>query len=249
MSEATLSPESEIPDTATLRPLVERPTPTVMWGRSSTVHPRLVDAIFGRGDRLIRLAPMLTRPNYYVVRVDSAWGLGDGLRPHLDGIYAEIRDQFGRCGCEECRDDDGDESEWDHREKWPVPCFDGGTEWRLDDIGSYGGQAMSNATYEAGVAVAIDNDLRDENDKLRSANVALTQSLAVARAEAERGRSDSARLDYLESSAADVVRWVGPRLDSPHAWDVAPWVGGGRNGPTLRAAIDATMAIQEKEGA
>lgn len=60
--------------------------------------------------QLICVEPIMTRPNYYVVRVDSQWELSnwyegerEQLRDHLDDIYDAIEEQFGsepECECD-----------------------------------------------------------------------------------------------------------------------------------------------------
>lgn len=84
--------------TAKLRAFVERRHRRLMWGQPHWVKPRLVSAIFGDGKVLLLLTPIMTRPNYFVVRIDSEWHLdkdGGGLCEHLPEIQESIEDQFG----------------------------------------------------------------------------------------------------------------------------------------------------------
>lgn len=72
-----------------------------LWGQKHLVTPALVDEVFGDGEKLICLMPTMTRPNYYVVQVDSSWALdnfaeGETLADHLDDIYNAIEEQYGR---------------------------------------------------------------------------------------------------------------------------------------------------------
>lgn len=99
--------------TQRLRAAIERRCKVRHWGSDYTVTPRLVSEVFGDGRQLIWLQPLNTRPNYYVVRIDSAWNRsnlaqeGDVLCDHLDEIYDAIDDEYGRAHKadeDECRD-------------------------------------------------------------------------------------------------------------------------------------------------
>jgi hypothetical protein len=69
------------------------------WGTEYKITPLLVEEIFGDGKQLIWLEPLATRPNYYVVRVDSKWDIDNGGRDplcdHLDDIYEAIENEYG----------------------------------------------------------------------------------------------------------------------------------------------------------
>lgn len=85
--------------TARLRKVIERRQRATLWGKVYYVTPRLVTEVFGDGRQLIWLAPLATRPNWYVVRIDSRWKLsnhetGDLLHDHLDDIYNSIEAEF-----------------------------------------------------------------------------------------------------------------------------------------------------------
>jgi len=43
-----------------------------LWGQKSTIKPCLIEGIHGDGLQLVYLEPIDTRPNYYVLRIDSA---------------------------------------------------------------------------------------------------------------------------------------------------------------------------------
>ena len=97
-----------------LRDAVERRRTEYLWGDPHRITPRLANSIFGNGRRLLVLEPTNTRPNYYVVRIDSRWqlsnrGKGELLLDHLDDIYDAIEQEFGRCesesdeGCAACK--------------------------------------------------------------------------------------------------------------------------------------------------
>lgn len=88
-------------DTARLRAIVERRHKTTFWGRTYFVTPRLVNRIYGDGKKLVGIVPLNTRPNYYVVRVDSTWSpsnwdTGPTLGEHTDEMLWDIEEQFGR---------------------------------------------------------------------------------------------------------------------------------------------------------
>src|SRR3990172_12896107 len=69
------------------------------WGRKHQVTPRLVEQKFGDGLQAIWLQPLATRPNYYIVLIDSKWSTlntdPNPLCDHLEGIYEAIESQFG----------------------------------------------------------------------------------------------------------------------------------------------------------
>lgn len=121
--------------TPRLRRAIEKPTRVSLWGKVYRVTPRLIDRVFGDGRQLIYLCPTNTRPNYYVVRVDSRWQrsnwatAGPTLNEFLDDIYMAIDDQFGDCthdaececggdGCYFPRLDTTSGCEWGE-EPWP----------------------------------------------------------------------------------------------------------------------------------
>ncbi len=57
------------------RAKVEVPYKTRMWGSDYTCDPRFVEEALGDGNVLLGLQPLNTRPNYYLIRVDSTWHL------------------------------------------------------------------------------------------------------------------------------------------------------------------------------
>ena len=80
------------------REQIEVPTTEYHWGKQHIVTPRVVDHVFGDGRATIWVAPLNTRPNYYVVRVDSARAEdmdSDGFRDMIDEVVDEVEDQFG----------------------------------------------------------------------------------------------------------------------------------------------------------
>jgi len=111
-----------------LRAVIERRQVAYLWGQRKFITPRLLGTFFGDGRQLVAFSPVNTRPNYYVVRIDSGMVLSNWDktgRPILldltDSIWEELEDEFGECHCEEdgkeCRCwfpivDDGCGSEW-----------------------------------------------------------------------------------------------------------------------------------------
>ena len=108
-----------------LRAHIEAPHMRSMWGQPCKAEPKLVSQVFGNGQQWICLTPINTRPNYYVVRVDSSWRLsnyaeeGELLIEHLDEIYDAIEEQFGSSYDEETGEHHG----------WPALSEDSGSSW------------------------------------------------------------------------------------------------------------------------
>jgi hypothetical protein len=118
--------------TEELRSRVEVPHKRRMWGQDVQCEPKLVTEVFGDGKKLICLTPTNTRPNYYVVRVDSTWSLsnwadGELFIDHLDDIYEAIEDEYGRSYDEETEEHRG----------WPALSDDSGSSWGEIDWAEY----------------------------------------------------------------------------------------------------------------
>lgn len=67
-------------DGLTVEELIKRETEsreTMFWGRKSTVTPALVDEVHGDGLQVVWLSSINTRPNYYLLRIDSSVVLDD----------------------------------------------------------------------------------------------------------------------------------------------------------------------------
>lgn len=107
-----------------LKDAIERPEQVRFWGGEYTVMPRLCSRVFGDGRALMYLTPLNTRPNYYVLQVDSSWDLdGDEMHDRIDDIYDALEDQFGPA-----YDDEVGEREW------PALDIDAGSTWgAMDD--------------------------------------------------------------------------------------------------------------------
>lgn len=105
-----------------VRALVEVSYDSKFWGQPARVDPRFVEAVLGDGRQLLGMTTLDSRPNYYVIRVDSNWHLSmcrkcenhcpDQLFEHLEEIYEAIENEYGRALDEETG------------EKDPWPAFD-----------------------------------------------------------------------------------------------------------------------------
>lgn len=99
-----------------------------LWGQGYLIKPVLVSEVFGDGGQVIGFEPMDSRPDYYVVRVDSRWHTHNCARTpehvcdHLGEISDAIVNEFGR-----------GRDEWEHEngrtyvKHWPFPALYDGT--------------------------------------------------------------------------------------------------------------------------
>lgn len=122
-----------------------RKTRTVdWWGCKSEVTPAIVDAHLGNGRRLLRFQPLNTRPDYYLIRVDSKWDCGSDefLDNHIEDVIETIIDQYGEIEREreyleedlreqgiEPTGDNTDLAGNEDRMGWPVLSLDSGYTW------------------------------------------------------------------------------------------------------------------------
>lgn len=73
---------------------------TSLWGQPHFVTPRLVDWIHGDGLKVIYLTPLATRPDYYLVRIDSKVEMSNHAKGAvfadvvLPSLYEEIESEF-----------------------------------------------------------------------------------------------------------------------------------------------------------
>lgn len=120
-----------------------RPYRTRFWGRTYLCKPAFVDKVLGDGNILIGLQPLNTRPQYYMIRVDSRWHLSgcrtceddcpDYLVEHLEEIYEAIEDHYGEVNRvrelnEDLKAEGVPKKDWDS-EEWPVMDLDVGASW------------------------------------------------------------------------------------------------------------------------
>ena len=87
------------------------PKTVTLWGQKQHNHtPVLIDAIHGDGKCLIFIVPIATRPDYYILRVDSSVRKlikedGDEIRDCVEELYHTIESECGKYE----EDDDGEE--------------------------------------------------------------------------------------------------------------------------------------------
>jgi len=70
-----------------------------LWGQKHMIKPVFIEEAFGNGEKLLAVTPLNTRPNYYLIRVDSSWSdsnydkvcVGD----HIEEICEAIEDVVG----------------------------------------------------------------------------------------------------------------------------------------------------------
>lgn len=99
-----------------LRAIIEIPVSGKFWGMDYTITPLLIDTVFGDGKKLFWIMPLMSRPNYYVIRVDSIAETDDIVCDNEENTIQAIEEMF-------CNADDNDEGE--ARLDWPA-WHDGG---------------------------------------------------------------------------------------------------------------------------
>lgn len=77
-----------------LRKHIEGQFDTEFWSQKCTCEPKLIDKIFGDGKRLIHYTPLMTRPNYYIIRVGSDWN-EDTYIERMEEVLCAIEEDFG----------------------------------------------------------------------------------------------------------------------------------------------------------
>ena len=119
---------SDDKDTARLRALVERPERCQFWGSNYVITPRLIARKFGAGKKLLCVTPLATRPNYFVVRVDSRigypgdpWPTGSQVS-FIEDVMCAAEEEYGCHGDEEEVDEDGDETRDFPVVDWGIGC-------------------------------------------------------------------------------------------------------------------------------
>jgi hypothetical protein len=76
-------------DPAKLRAIVESEREVSFWGKTYRITPRVIEEVLGDGGQLIWLQPLNTRPNFYVLQVDSTWTLSNWGQPGTDGLLSD----------------------------------------------------------------------------------------------------------------------------------------------------------------
>ncbi len=94
---------------ADLARIIEQPEEVRFWGEDYLVTRRYVPGKIGDGGGLLLFSPLNTRPNGYVLRVDSQRDIQDDIdeingRELLDDVYEAVGDYFGRRDweCDDC---------------------------------------------------------------------------------------------------------------------------------------------------
>jgi hypothetical protein len=115
---------------AELKTRIEQPEEVTFWGAKYVITPAFVRAKFGDGKKLLNIIPLNTRPDRYVVRVDSRlitsnWHEG---QPHiqdcLDYILEAIEWEYGSA-----RQFDEDDNEIEEKAPWPALDESVGVGW------------------------------------------------------------------------------------------------------------------------
>ncbi len=103
-----------------------KPQHTEHWGSVYDFKPELLNKVYGDGKQLLMLFPIMERPRYWVVRVDSNCSDragDDSFFDMLDDIYDQIDEQFGR---------PNEEDLGEGNERPYFPMYDGqGTSWHF----------------------------------------------------------------------------------------------------------------------
>lgn len=116
---------------AAIREAIERPRMVRFWGVDQLCSPKVVDHVWGDGQKLAYLMPLNTRPNYYVLQMDSKWTSddmwesGESGDELLEEALSEIGCQFGEITDEWAQELPDDDPELG----WPVLRCDCGSEW------------------------------------------------------------------------------------------------------------------------
>jgi hypothetical protein len=116
-------------------------TKVEFWGKEHTVKPAVARGFIGDGKTLLYFTPLATRPNWYLIRVDSLWGRWtddtDG-HDHIDEVIDRLEKEFHSFESEvEYLEQDGltpEEIERDHWDElyFPVLHLDCGYCWGVE---------------------------------------------------------------------------------------------------------------------
>lgn len=106
------------------------------WGGKYEVSPAVCSESFGDGLQFIYVTPLNTRPNYYVVRIDSGVIVDvstDVMQYLMDEIYQALEEEFGRiCDYHDSQSEDNecyDRHSGDNDYDFPVLSDDCGSIW------------------------------------------------------------------------------------------------------------------------
>jgi hypothetical protein len=128
--------------TEKLRSLIEVEREVTFWEQKYRITPLLVDAVLGDGKKLVGLQPLDTRPDYYVIRVDSGWSMsnfdfGELFCDHLEEVYEAITNQFWERERERealiyedgVPPEEADLANYEEKLGWPCLSLSCGVEW------------------------------------------------------------------------------------------------------------------------
>lgn len=106
------------------------------WGQRRMQHVVFVPTVLGDGLKMLAVQPLNTRPNYYLLRIDSSWHTSNYKSPcvadNMDDIYEAIEEYVGpkwwtddngreRCEVWPALDDDCGSSWWDATDYLKLP--------------------------------------------------------------------------------------------------------------------------------
>lgn len=137
LDDLELLPIVSVVDTDRLRRQIETPRMGYLWGQKAGVFtPRLLDKVWGDGRRLFAVYPIFQRPKYVAARVGSSVKslVDEDEHGHcvIDAIYDAAEDQFGRCHCRDC--DEDDDEPYPECDGFPADAdWGGGSSWSALD--------------------------------------------------------------------------------------------------------------------
>ena len=118
-----------------LRKVVEKPYRSRWWGAVCTIEAKLLPGRFGDGKFLVGIEPLNTRPQFYVVRVDSKWMPTKNENPlQSDDWYEFLEIDLlpaleGYFGSVDCEDDEGNRLGDGEDGGWPCVNLQVGCSW------------------------------------------------------------------------------------------------------------------------
>jgi len=112
--------------------MICKPYETTFWGSKYTITPVLIDQKLGDGKQIIAFQPLATRPNFYIIYIDSTWDI-DNLSNNIDHVcdhYEEI--------CEAIEEEHGPHECENELLEFPALNTDCGAQWwKIEDIDKY----------------------------------------------------------------------------------------------------------------
>jgi hypothetical protein len=97
-----------------------------LWGQKHMIRPVFIPQALGNGEKLLAVTPLNTRPNYYLVRVDSSWSDHNSDEPCIADHIEEICEAIEDCvGPKHFEDDSGQEVS----DPWPALDDECGVSW------------------------------------------------------------------------------------------------------------------------